>query len=75
MGHAINGLYLLQCDSFQQASSTTLTNFLANIKLGDVFHPFSTATSHSSLSSLWHARLGHPSDSKLQALSHIFPFL
>ena len=75
VGHAINGLYLLQCDSFQQASSTTLTNFLANIKLGDVFHPFSTATSHSSLSSLWHARLGHPSDSKLQALSHIFPFL
>ena len=31
--------------------------------------------SSSSLSSLWHARLGHPSDSKLQVLGHIFPFL
>ena len=31
--------------------------------------------SSSNLSSLWHARLGHPSDVKLHALGHFLPCL
>lgn len=75
VGHVVEGLYLVQYGTSQQPSATAFSDFLASHKLGDVFHPFSTIMSTSSLSSLWHARLGHPSDAKLQVLGHSFPFL
>ena len=36
---------------------------------------FSSTNHHNNLYSLWHSRLGHPSDLKLQSLSNVFPFL
>ena len=76
MGQQIDGLYLLQSSNLQQTSPTALAEFLANHKLNSTFNHVSTATaSNCNLSSLWHFRLGHPSDSRLQALSHVFPFL
>ena len=74
VGHAVDRLYLLQCGTSHQPSYTILSDFLVHHKLGDVFHPFTTAMFSGSLSSLWHARLGHPSDVKLQALGQVFPF-
>ena len=75
MGEANDGLYLLQSSGIQQYSSTSLDDFLANHNLSTTFNSFSATTSTSTLSFLWHSRLGHPSDSRLQALGHIFPFL
>ena len=76
VGQQIDGLYLLQSGNLQQTSPTALAEFLANHKLNSAFNPVSTATaSNCNLSSLWHFKLGHPSDSRLQALSHVFPFL
>ena len=66
---------MLQCGISQQPSATAFSDFLATHRLNNVFHSFSAALSTSSLSSLWHARLGHPSDAKLQVLGHSFPFL
>lgn len=74
VGHTVEGLYLIQCGTSQQPSATAFLDFLATHRLSNVFHPFLTALSTSSLSSLQHARLGHPSDAKLQALGHSFPF-
>lgn len=67
VGKAINELYLLQSNSLQQHSCIYLVDFLSTYKLSDVFSPFffpATAT-YCNLSSLWHARLGHPSDPKI----------
>lgn len=75
MGQAVDGLYLLQCESLPHTPSSSLANYLIAYKLGAVFHPFSTAISHYDTSFLWHARLGHPSDLKLHALSHVIPSL
>ena len=75
MGHAVDGLYLLQCGTSHQPSATALSNFLVHHKLSAIFHPFTATMSSSSLSFLWHAGLGHPSDVKLQALGQVFPFL
>ena len=72
---ALDGLYLLQCESLQHTSSYSLADFLVAHKLGTVFHPFSAAVSQCNSSFLWHARLGHPFDPKLHALSHVIPYL
>ncbi|KAL4595556.1 hypothetical protein ACB092_12G100400 [Castanea dentata] len=69
-----DGLYLLQSGSTHQHSSSSLAEFLASHNLSTVSNSFSAATSANTLSFLWHSRLGHPSDSRLQALSHVFPF-
>ena len=58
-----------------QHSSSSLDNFLASHNLSTVSNSFSAATSANTLPSLWHSRLGHPLDSRLQSLSHVFPFL
>ena len=73
MGQASDGLYLLQSGSTQSLSS--LDDFLACHNLSTVSNSFSATTSANTLSSLWHSRLGHPSNSRLQALVHFFPFL
>ena len=39
------------------------------------FTAFSSNNAYNNLYSLWHSRLSHPSDVKLQSLSNIFPFL
>ena len=76
MGKAIDGLYLLQCDSLQHISHSSLADYLSNHKFNASLLPFSATTSASSASSfLWHARLGHPSDMKLKALVHSIPSL
>ena len=68
-----DGLYLLQDLSLSQATAS-LSNFISKQN----FKSFSAACS-SSLSanvfSLWHSRLGHPSDVKLHSLSNALPFL
>ena len=58
-----------------QHSSSSLDDFLASHNLSTVSNSFSAATSANTLPSLWHSRLGHPLDSRLQSLSHVFPFL
>ena len=66
VGQQIDGLYLLQSGNLQQASPIALAEFLATHKLDSVFNSVSVAiVSYCNLSSLWHFRLGHPSDSKL----------
>lgn len=75
MGQALDGLYLLQCESLQHTSSSSLADFLVAHKLGIVFHPFFVVVSHCNSSFLWHARLGHLSDPKIHALSHVIPYL
>ena len=73
MGQMHDGLYLLQDSSLSQATAS-LTNFFSkqNFKT-------STAVCSSSISSnlfsLWHSRLGHLSNVKVQSLSHVLPFL
>lgn len=74
VGQANDGLYLLQSGSTHQHSSSSLGDFLASHNLSTISNSFSVATSVNTLSSLWHSRLGHPLDSRLQALSHVFPF-
>ena len=73
MGKMHDGLYLLQDLSLSQATAS-LSDFISKQN----FKSFSAACS-SSLSanvfSLWHSRLGHPSDVKLQSLSNALPFL
>ena len=76
VGQQLDGLYLLQFSSLQHTSSTALAEFLASHKLNSAFNSFSaTVASNSTLSSLWHFGFGHPSDPRLQVLSHVFPFL
>ena len=73
MGQMHDGLYLLQDSSLDQAT-TCLADFLSK----QPFKSFSAACSSTlstNLFSLWHSRLGHPSDVKDQSLSHVFPFL
>ena len=66
-----DGLYLLQQSSLCSASSS-LVDFLSKHNISS-FTAFSSNNAHNY--SLWHSRLGHPSDVKLQSLSNIFPFL
>ena len=78
VGKTLDGLYLLQLDSLQQSSSSSLATFLAAYNINDVFDHFTAATStpvSSQSSSIWHVRLGHPSDVKLNTLSHVIPTL
>ena len=76
VGKVVDGLYLLQCDSLQYIPLSSLANYLSNHKFNASFLPFSATTSTNSASSfLWHARLGHPSNLKLKALSHTIPSL
>ena len=76
VGKAVDGLYLLQCDSLQHIPPSSLVDYLSNQKFNASFLPFSATTSTSFVSSfLWHARLGHPSDLKLKVLSHTIPSL
>ena len=68
-----DGLYLLQDLSLSQATAS-LSNFISKQN----FKSFSTACSSSlfaNVFSLWHSRLGHPSDVKLHSLSNALPFL
>ena len=73
VGQMSNGLYLLQQSSLSSAS-TSLVDFLSKHKIGS-FTAFSLNNHHNNLYSLWHSRLGHPSNVKLQSLSNVFPFL
>ncbi|XP_075659243.1 uncharacterized protein LOC142629146 [Castanea sativa] len=79
VGKAVDGLYLLQCDTLQHISFSSLADYLINHKFhAAIFHPFSaanSATTSPSSSHLWHARLGHPSDLKLRLLGHHIPSL
>ncbi|XP_030941568.1 uncharacterized protein LOC115966477 [Quercus lobata] len=76
MGKAVDGLYLLQCDSLQHIPHSSLAHYLSNHKFNASFLPFSATTTASSASSfLWHARLGHPSDMKLKVLGSNIPSL
>ena len=76
VGKAVDGLYLLQCDSLQHIPPSSLADYLINHKFNTTFPPFSATTSASSSSSyLWHARLGHPSNLKLRVLGHTIPSL
>ena len=68
-----DGLYLLQQSSLSSAF-TSLVDFLSKHKIGS-FTAFSLNNHHNNLYSLWHSRLRHPSDVKLQSLSNVFPFL
>ena len=67
MGKLHHNLYLLQsstiCDSVSEVSST----------LQLVFKSFVNFVSVVSKPYLWHLRLGHVSDDKLQALHHCLP--
>ena len=75
MGKAVDGLYLLQCDNLQHISPS-LADYLGSHKSKASFPPFSASTSAGSASSsLWHARLGHPSDMKLKVLCPNLPSL
>ena len=73
VGQMFDGLYLLQQSSLLLVS-TSLVDFLSKHKIGS-FTAFSSNNHHNKLYSLWHSRLGHPSDVKLQSLSNVFPFL
>ena len=76
VGQQVDGLYLLQSGNLQQTSPIGLAESLANHKLNLAFNPVSVAiASNCNLSSLWHFRLSHRSDYRLQALSHVFLFL
>ena len=76
MGKAVDGLYLLQCDSLQHIPPSSLADYLGSHKSKTSFPPFSASTSAGSASSsLWHARLGHPSDMKLKVLGPNLPSL
>ena len=78
VGKALDGLYLLQSNSLQHSSSSSLAAFLAAYNISDVFSHFTTATSTrvpSPSSSIRHARLGHSSDVKLNTLCHVIPSL
>ena len=68
-----DGLYLLQGSSLSKASKS-LDDFLLKNKFSS-FTAFSSFVSHANLYSLWHSRLGHPSNMKLHSLGHLFPFL
>ena len=76
IGKAVDGLYLLQCDSLQHIPPSSLADYLSSHKSKASFPPFSAAISAgSAFSSLWHARLGHPSDMKLKVLGPNLPSL
>ncbi|XP_023884034.1 uncharacterized protein LOC111996308 [Quercus suber] len=76
VGKAVDGLYLLQCDSLQHIPYSSLADYLSNHKSNASFLPSSAITSASSASSfLWHARLGHLLNMKLKALGHTIPSL
>ena len=66
---------LLQCDNLSQPPNNSLVEFLSAHNLGLVFIAFSATTSPNQSSHIWYSRLGHPSNSNLQSLSHIFSFL
>ena len=73
MSQMHDGLYLLQGSSLSKASKS-LDDFLLKNKFNS-FTAFSSFVSHANLYSLWHSRLGHPSNMKLHSLGHLFPFL
>ena len=68
-----DGLYLLQGSSISKASKS-LDDFLLKNKFNS-FTAFSSSVSPANLYSLWHSRLGHPSNMKLHSLGYLFPFL
>ena len=73
MGKAVDGFYLLQCDSLQYTPASSLADFLVNHEFNAVLPPFFATSSTYTFSQstyLWHARLGHLSDLKLRVLSH-----
>ena len=65
MGQMHDGLYLLQGSSLSIASKS-LDEFLLKHKFKS-FIVFSSFVSYANLYSLWHSRLGHPSDVKLHS--------
>ena len=73
MGQMHDGLYLLQDSSISQAVNS-LADFLSKHNFKS-FTGFCSSTLQNNLFSLWHSRLGHPSDVKVHSLSHVFPFL
>lgn len=73
MGQMHDGLYLLQDSSISQAINS-LADFLSKHNFKS-FTGFCSSTLQNNLFSLWHSRLGHPSDVKVHSLSHVFPFL
>ena len=78
VGKALDGLYLLQFDSLQHSSSSSLVAFLVAHNISDAFSHFTATTStrvHTQSSSVWHSRLGHPFDIKLNTLCHVIPSL
>ena len=78
VGKALDGLYLLQSNSLQQSSISSFATFLSAHNLTDAFGHFTAVTStpvSSQPSSIWHDRLGHPSDVKLNSLCHVIPSL
>ena len=70
MGQMHDDLYLLQGSSL---STKSLDDFLTKHKPGS-FTTFSSSNSHASLYSLWHSRLGYPSNVKLYSLKSCFFF-
>ena len=63
MGQMHDGLYLFQDSSLSQATAS-LTDFLSkqNFK---TFTAICSSSLSNNLFSLWHSRLGHPSDVKV----------
>ena len=73
MGQMHDVLCLLQGSSISQAINS-LADFLPKHNFKS-FTGFCSFTLQNNLFSLWHSRLGHPSDVKVHSLSHVFPFL
>ena len=70
VGQVLDGLYLLRCSSLSQ-DSPSLDDFLSTYQLGHFSAFSSTFSIQNSLSTPWHSKLGHPSDSRLHSLSHL----
>ena len=68
-----DGLYLLQDSSLYQATAS-LSDFLSKQNFKHFFAVCSPSLS-TNVFSLWHSRLGHPSDVKVHSLSNTLPFL
>ena len=73
MGQLHDGLYLLQDSSLPQAT-TSLTDFLSKQNFKS-FTGFCSSNLQNNMFSLWHSRLGHPSNVKIHSLSHVLHFL
>ena len=73
MGKMHDGLYLLQDSSLSQATAS-LFDFLSKHNFRSFSAIYSSSLS-TNVFSLWHSRLGHPSDVKVHSLSSALPFL